>query len=183
MTSQSREARPRLPSTQVRLATKSNTTRAAEVLGFTKVINGINIHVTAPILLGGQSTTGAQLVTVFTAANQAATDLEAAKAAYQQKLAAQRAAFAIAKTTEAGLKSYVQGAYGKGSAIVVDFGWSVFAAPVKTAQVKADAVTKSAATRKERHTMGSKQKSSIHGVVATPDASPAVAAATPVASK
>ena len=139
--------------------------RADEILLFTKIATGVNHNVTSPILLGGQSTTPAQLVAVFTDAVQASTDLDAARLVYQQKLKAQQAAFATAYTTELTLKSYVYGVYGKDNPVVTQFGFTVAKAGVKSVQVKAEASLKSAATRVARHTMGPKQKAGIHGTV------------------
>ena len=144
-----------------------------EIVRFGRIIQGVNAHITVPIMLGGQSTTATQIVSVFTAAIQATTALDTAKAAYQQKLAAQQAAFTAAHATAAMLKSYVLGAYGKTNPIVTDFGWSIAKAAVISVKVKAGAAVKSAATRVARHTMGSKQKAAIVGTVA-PAAAPAV---------
>ncbi len=165
------------------MPSKSNNTRAEDILAFNKVIVGVNHNVTGTILLGGQSTTPPQIVAVFTAAIQASTDLDAAKATYQQKLAAQKAAFATAHATTSSLKSYVVGAYGKENPIVTEFGWAVAKPPVKSVSVKAGAAEKSAATRLARHTLGPKQKSTIHGSVSTPEPATTAAVVTPPVTK
>jgi hypothetical protein len=152
------------------MAKGSKQSEAAELQGYAKVVLGVNQNITSAILLGGQTKSPAQIVAVFTGAIQASTDLDAAKLSYQQKLAARDAAFAAADTTEEQLKSYVMGAYGKTNPVVTTFGFPVAKPTVRSVKVKADAITKAAATREARHTMGPKQKAEIHGVV-TPAAS------------
>jgi len=161
------------------MTTKTSTTRAAEISLFAKIVSGVNLHVTAAILLGGQSMSASQIVAIFQAAIQASSELEAAKTAYQQKLAAQQAAFTAAHTTEASLKSYVYGAYGKTNPLVTDFGFDVAKAGVKTVKAKAAAALKSAATRVARGTKGPKQKALIHGVVAPVESSAPAPVVTP----
>jgi hypothetical protein len=158
-------------------------TRAAELQLFAKIISGVNQHVTTSILLGGQSRTGTSIVADFNAAIQANTDLDAAKAVYQQKLAAQKAAFTTARATASALKSYADGAYGKTNTILNDFGFEVAKAVVKSVKVKAEAAVKSAATRVARHTMGAKQKASIHGTVEVPANAASVPVVTPAPGK
>jgi hypothetical protein len=154
-------------------ATKNN--RAAQIAFFTKMISGVNLNVTTSILLGGQMLSASQIVAVFSAFLQANIDLATAKTAYQQKLVAQQAAQTSAKAMGALLKAYAQGAYGKASPILTDFGFPIEKPGVKTVKVKALAAEKSAATRVARNTLGSKQKETIHGVVpaaATPAVTP-----------
>lgn len=172
------------------MASSSNHSRADEILLFNKIMSGVNHNIIASILLGGQSTTAPQIVAVFTAAIQANTDLDAAKQAYQQKLAGQQAAFVTAHALEGNLKSYVYGAYGKQNPIVAEFGFPIGKATVKSALVKAGAAIKSAATRVARHTMGKNEKASIHGganpVVTVTEQAPGTAATngtTPSATK
>jgi collagenase-like PrtC family protease len=168
-----------MPRIEVHMSSQPRTTRASQVAFFTKVIGGVNLHVLSAILLGGQTVSSTQIVAVFQAFLQATTDLETAKVAYQQKLAAQQAALTSANTMAALLKAYAQGAYGKQNPIMADFGFSVAKATVKSVKVKAAAAVKSAATRVARNTMGPKAKEAIHGTV--PATAPTVATpATPV---
>ncbi len=167
------------------MPSESKTTRATELLLFGRIISGVSQHITTSVTLGGDTQTGPQIAAVFTTAIQADTDLAAAKAAYQQKLAAQQKAFTTARTTASSLKLYVLSAYGKTNPIVTDFGWSVAKAAVTSVAVKAEARVKAAATRVARHTMGSKQRLSIKGGVTPAEstvAAPVVTApvATPV---
>jgi hypothetical protein len=150
---------------------------------FGKIITAVNAHVTASILLGGQERSPKQIVAAFTAVLQANTAMDAAKLAYQQKLEAQRAALAVALSIEEQLKAYMQGTYGKSNALLADFGFSPAKPPVKSAQVKADAAVKSAATRVARNTMGPKQKASIHGSVSSPEPAAPAPAVTPLVTK
>ena len=151
------------------MPTEPRLNRAAQIALFTKMISGVNLHVMAAILLGGQTYSASQIVAVFSALLQANTDLDAARVAYHQKLVAHKAALQSADGMGALLKSYVQGAYGKHNPILGDFGFS-FAVPTpKTVKVKAAAALKSAATREARGTRGSKQKAAIHGTVPSTD--------------
>jgi hypothetical protein len=164
------------------LATQSKNNRASQIAFFTKMVSGVNLHVLSAILLGGQTLSASQIVAVFNAFLQATTDLETAKTAYQQKLVAEQAAEKAAQAMAALLKAYAQGAYGKTSPVLTDFGFAIAKPGVKTVKVKAAAAEKSAATRVARNTLGSKQKESIHGTVTAPVATtiPAVATTLPL---
>ena len=66
------------------------------------------------------------------------------------------------------LESYLRSLYGATSQTLVSFGLTPKKAPKRTSAEKAETAAKSAATRVARHTLGPKQKASIHGVVAPP---------------
>jgi hypothetical protein len=81
----------------------------------------------------------------------------------------------------AALKAYVIQKYGSGAvALQADFGFSPKKTVVKTVATKSEAATKAIATRAARHTMGSKQKKAIHGVLpATEPVTPATTTTNP----
>jgi hypothetical protein len=72
------------------------------------------------------------------------------------------------------LESYLRSLYGATSQTLVSFGLTPKKAPKRTSAEKAETAAKSAATRVARHTLGPKQKASIHGVVAPPASEPSI---------
>jgi hypothetical protein len=165
------------------MGTSTKQSRAEEVSLFGKIITGVNTNVTGSILLGGQLTPPADIVAVFTGAIQAQSDLEAAKTVYQQKLAAQQAAFVKAHVMEENLHAYASGAYGKTNPILSQFGFTPAKPPVKSVKVKASAAEKSAATRKARNTMGPKQRLEVTATATSPEPTVAPPVVTPPVTK
>ena len=76
-----------------------------------------------------------------------------------------------ARTTKA-LEGVVGAAYGESSKAFAAFGFSARKQATKSAETKAAAVEKLRATRALRHTLGSRQKASLHGEVGGHDAPP-----------
>ncbi len=74
----------------------------------------------------------------------------------------------------AGIRNHVAGLLGENSAAFASFGFKPRKAAERTAESKAEAVEKVRATRVARHTMGKRQKASIHGVVPPTPAAPVV---------
>jgi hypothetical protein len=94
------------------------------------------------------------------------------RAALHSALVSARVISAKALGARKALRAYILGNYGAEAAqMFADFGMNL-PKPKSTVltQAKADAVAKAKATRKARHTMGSKQKAAITGepTVATP---------------
>jgi hypothetical protein len=133
------------------------------------------VYITGSIQLGGQTYTPQQLVAIPEAALLALQQVDAATLALQQKRAAALEAVTVARTTSSALHAYLIGTHGKTSAILTAFGFTPAAPVVKSTQVKASAVLRGAATRKERHTMGPKQKADIQAPPVTIEAQAAVA--------
>jgi hypothetical protein len=163
-----------------------------------KVINGIEKHVTGPqpVTIGGNPYTPDQLKAVFQADIDATNAADAARAQWSDALLKARAARLLAAQTRASLKAYIVGLHGPDAvAVVDDFGFTTRSAGQKSVKVKAEAIEKSAATRKARHTMGSQQRKAVKGTVTliapsdadTPVSSPSTPgvtapAATPIGS-
>jgi hypothetical protein len=82
---------------------------------------------------------------------------------YEAALADRDAADAKRRTLDKGLRNWVRTTYGVASKAANDFGYPPPKTPVKTVEVKQQAVTRSRATRKARNTMGSVQKEAVKG--------------------
>jgi hypothetical protein len=76
------------------------------------------------------------------------------------------------------LETYLLSLYGPTSPTLSDFGLTPRKARARTVKSKAEALDKSAATRVARHTLGPRQKASIHGAV-PPESSPPAASSPP----
>jgi hypothetical protein len=159
-----------------------------------KVISGIEKHMTdpQPVTIGGKQYTADQLKAVFQADIDATNAADAARTQWSDAVAKARAARVLAAQTRASLKTYVVGSHGPDALVVVDdFGFAPVAGQ-KSVKVKAEAIERSAAARKVRHTMGSQQRKAVKGTVTliasdagTPVSSPSTPtapAATPSAS-
>ena len=94
--------------------------------------------------------------------------LDASRAQLAQQVAAGRTAQSKGRALRKSLRTYVLGTYGTHAvAMLQDFGMSPPKTPGPvTVKVKAEAVTKSKATREARDTMGKKQKLSVKGAPA-----------------
>ncbi|MGH7283652.1 MAG: hypothetical protein ACRELY_19165 [Polyangiaceae bacterium] len=90
---------------------------------------------------------------------------------------AQHDAQARSQSITAAIKALVISQYGDASPVLAEFGFSPRKVATKTVAEKMLVVEKSLATRAARHTMGSKQKASIHGDVNAPAATPPTAPA------
>ncbi len=136
-----------------------------------KAIQGVDKYLAKVkiVTVAGANYTPDELKAVLQDEIDAIEALDEVQAQMQQQVADTRAAKAKASVTRAGLRAHILGNYGAVAVqMLVDFGMSVPKAKgKKTAQVKADAVTKALATREARHTMGKKQKLAIKGVTQT----------------
>ena len=102
------------------------------------------------------------------------------KASYQQwraNVQAKRSMEVNAKELRQGIKGIAQARFGQQGAQNLQFGFSLPKPRKKSAETKAVAVAKSAATRKQRNTMGSVQKKDVKGnvdvaLVVTPSGGP-----------
>jgi hypothetical protein len=117
------------------------------------------------LVLNGQSFSVAQVRAAVQARVNATTDAEASKAQTRVKLNARKSASATARPIVAGLEAYVALSYGKRSQAMTDFGFSIPKQPKKSAEEKALAAQRAAATRKARGTMGAKQRKAVKGTV------------------
>lgn len=132
------------------MATKPKNNKATRALSFTKIMAGIAQHVTAAIVLGGQSMTAAVLNAIFQAAINAQTDLDAAQAVVKAKRQTQRAALKLANATAVLLHRWAEAQYGVDSPTLEDFGFAPAQPADKSVAVKAEAAAKASKTRKAK---------------------------------
>jgi len=97
--------------------------------------------------------------------------IDEAKANHQALIAKERAQRRALKPVLAGIRNFALGVYGESSAEFRSFGFQPRAVAVKSAETKAGAVAKMRATRKARHTQGSRQKMAIVGTIEVAPAS------------
>lgn len=117
----------------------------------------------------------------------AAAATAAAAAAFHKAVAAEGAANAKGDALYRGSKAVLVNQYKTSLETLADFGITLQPAQTPDAMTVANAVVKRNATRAARHTMGSRQRSHIHGAVPSTGAPPAgapgtSASATPVPS-
>jgi hypothetical protein len=145
-----------------------------------KLVVGTNKHFpngNDKLEFGGESST----VTATVAKLQTFVDLrdavDAAKAAAKAKIQAEHAQSPVLLALVDAYVAFLRARFGDAPDILADFGLSPRKAKTPmTAEEKAVAVAKRAATRKARHTMGSQQKKGVKGKVnatltVTPEAS------------
>jgi hypothetical protein len=140
-----------------------------------KAVQGIDKYFAkvTSLTIGGVAYTPDTLKAVLEAEIDASDVVDAARAQLQQQVAAPRVARAKAYAVRGSLRTYILGAYGAAAVQMLgDFGMPVPKRPIKTVDVKAEAVKKAKATRAARDTMGSKQKESVHGAPQPPATTP-----------
>ena len=133
---------------------------------------------TGPLSLGGRAFTAQSLIQFLQDMENAISQVDTARASWKDALKS----LADMKTTDGPIlgayRSWIVATYGNAPATLADFG---LAPPTvrtpQTADQKAIAVAKRAATRTARHTAGPKQKAAIKGnvtvaVVTTPATAP-----------
>ncbi len=132
------------------MATKPKNNKATRALSFTKIMAGIAQHVTAAIVLGGQSMTAAVLNAIFQAAMNAQSDLDAAQAVVKAKRQTAKAALKTANATAVLLHRWAEAQYGVDSPTLEDFGFAPAQPADKSVAVKAEAAAKASKTRKAK---------------------------------
>ena len=155
--------------------TTSKTSKGSMQLRLRGLIAGTQKHFpNGSLTFGGATYTPASLIQSFQNLDDATARMDAARAAWEDTVTAQRAVKATVDPLIKGYRGYLTTLYGNVSATLVDFGMSPRKerAPLTTAQQTA-AVAKQKATRAARHTMGPKQKAGIKGTVPTPETTPA----------
>jgi hypothetical protein len=175
----------RRPGNEEDVMTTVRKSKATTVVSLQKWNSGIAKHFAGQTLpINGGPFTDVELEAGFTAFIAQLLAADAAKAAWQQLVAAVNSAQTseIGPRTEA-LRSYVVALFGKSNPVLLDFGITPAKKTEPSAEVKAEAVTKRAATRDARKTMGKNQKKDIHGTVTEPAAPPAPTPQTPSIEK
>ena len=129
--------------------------------------------------IGSESFTAANLVQLLQGLADAIAKVDATKAAWQDALSSMDEEHAKVDPVLRGYQTLLLATYGNAPATLADYGLAPRKGPTPpSADEKAAAVAKRAATRAARHTMGKKQKAEIKGAapVTTGSAAPATAA-------
>jgi hypothetical protein len=152
----------------------------------TKAMQGVDKHLSgvAQLTLLAVTHTPASLKAVFQADIDATNATEAGHTQWRQRVADQKAVRAKTRATRKALKAYLLGVFGPTAvAVLEDFGFSAPKTPgKKTVAAKSAGIVKAAATRVARHTMGTKQRKTVHGAAPAPAPSPTPAGTTPTAT-
>jgi hypothetical protein len=162
----------------VKMATKNKGKGAVAALA-EQLIAGTGKHLasTTQVMVAGGSFTPTQVTEKLQALVKLRTDVDAAKATTQAKLAAEKTDMAPLRTFMGAYVAFVKAAYPNSPDVLADFGLHPRKAPTSlTVEAKAAAAAKRKATRAARHVMGSKQRTSIKGDVSGVTVTPVVAA-------
>jgi hypothetical protein len=132
-------------------------TRNAEVQA------GIDKHLTGSVTIGGVTYAVADLKRIFQAQSAAFDLADSLHTQWRDQVQVVRTTSQTADQVYVLLRSFLIGQYGKGAnSVLNDFGMGIPRSTVaKTVKVKALAADKAQATRKARHTMGSRQMHSF----------------------
>jgi len=125
----------------------------------------------SPLAIGNASLTPAEVIQVYQSDLDAEAGVAAALAAYRTAVAKAKATRAATATFDLLVQKFVVAAFGNPPGPAGDFGIEATPRHPPTAETIAQAVVKREATREARHTMGSRQKLAVTGIVpATPPA-------------
>ncbi len=129
---------------------KTPKNQATRILRITQLQSAVTQHVTAAIVLGGQSLSPQALSATLQAALQSQSDLDAARTVVSAKVKARTKAFAAATSLEALLHSWAEATFGPESPVLLDFGFTPAKPPAIPVQVKAKGAAKGVATRQAK---------------------------------
>ena len=135
-----------------------------------QLVAGIKKHLSnvSSLTFGGGTFTPAQVEASIQTLIDLRTAVEDAKAATQAKLAAESAQAAPLRSQMTALVAFVKATYGNAPDVLADFGLRPRKARTPlTIEQMAAAAARSAATRRVRHTMGSKQRAAVKGTIVT----------------
>ncbi|HLK39895.1 MAG TPA: hypothetical protein VKU41_24230 [Polyangiaceae bacterium] len=132
-----------------------------------QLIAGTDKHLTGvtQVILGGGTYTPEQIAAKLQSLVKLRTDVDQAKAATKARLATEKTDMPALRTFIGAFVSYVKGAFGSAPDVLADFGIHPKVRAPLTVEAKAAAAAKRKATRAARHTMGTKQKKGVKGVV------------------
>jgi hypothetical protein len=161
-----------------------NTSQATPVDQYRKIILAIQKYLAGvpSITLAGTVTTPAQIMSDYQELIVWADASLAAKAAWLEAVQTFRSRRAQSKAREIAFKRFVLSMFAGQTATLADFTFPDRKTATVTAATKAEAVAKRLATRAARHTMGSRQKAKVTGVVPAPVVNGATALATEAAT-
>ena len=164
------------------MGTKAQGKRSVAALA-EQLIAGTNKHLanTAQVMVAGQSLSPAQVTGKLQTLVTLRSDVNAARASTKAKVAVEKADMPSLRIFMDAFVTFVKAAYGNQPDVLADFGVHPKARAPLTVEAKAAAAAKRDATRKARHTMGSRQKKDVKGAVTGIVVTP-VTAAQPIAS-
>jgi hypothetical protein len=145
---------------------------------------GVAKHFTsgAKVTFVGGTFTPAEITAKLQSLVNLRSEVDTAKATVKAKVAAEAANMPALRAFQDALVSYVKAVYGASPDVLADFGINLKARASVTAETKAAANAKRAATRKARNTVGPKKKKAIKGAVTGIVVTPITAAAPTVAT-
>jgi len=147
----------------------SNASKKAAQAADLKAIAGVDKYFSnvGTLTIEGAALTPTQLKAVFQAEIDTVKAADLAHAAFTGQVADAHKARAKAGDLRRALRSYILATFGPtAKQMLEEFGMKVPAPKSTPVKTKAQAVENAAATRKARHTMGSKQKQAIKGTQA-----------------
>ncbi len=152
------------------MATKQKTNNATVVDKCTQRLTALKAYVapTATIFIDGVSHTAADVEGIYQTCLDSRAALATARAEVKPLMAKRATAEAARRAADRNLKPYVIAQFGPDSKQAIDFGFPPRKKTARTVEQKAQAVDLALATRKARHTMGSKQKAEIKGTLPQP---------------
>jgi hypothetical protein len=148
-----------------------------------QVIAGIEKHLqnVSSLPLVGSTYSPADLVKLIQSRLESASGANTTKATWHSAVVADKSLNTKLTPVIRALRQYVINVFGGTSPVLADFGFTPPKRTTRTPEEKAAAALKAKATRKARHTMGSKQKKDIKGTVtATEPVTPPAPAPTPL---
>ncbi len=148
----------------------------------TKRLNSLKAHVSnkAEISINGKAYKAAAVIAIYQDCLDIRASLSNKRADVAATLVESANAEAMRRAADRALKPWVVNTFGANSQAAHDFGFPPPKAPTRTAESKVQAVKLAQATREARHTMGSKQKSQVKGVLVVDHPVPAAPAPQPV---
>ncbi len=131
-----------------------------------KIIAGSYRPITKNIVLAGETQSAKTIESAMNDVTSADDTCDELHMKLEAATKVAKAARAKATVLTASLKKYVVAHFGESSPVLADFGFTPRKLAQKTVAEKFQTVEKQLATRAARHTMGSRQKSAIHGSIA-----------------
>jgi hypothetical protein len=134
---------------------------------------------TTSVSFMGSTFTPADITTKLTEIVTLRSGVDTARAAVMAKVATEKASMPSLRAFVQAYEAFLKVNFGGSPDVLADFGIKPKTPATPTAATKAGAVVKRAATREARHTMGSVQKSKVHGDVTGVTVTPVVSEPTP----
>src|SRR5215467_4358215 len=135
--------------------------KGARIGRLRKMIAAIPKHLSqAPLMIASKRQTPASLAKIFQEELDAILAIDLADAAKKKAVVDERAVKKRNRVIHAAFKTYVLAAF-RDAVVLADFAYKPLKARKTKLATKAEAIEKSRATRKARHTLGKKQKKKI----------------------